>query len=182
MTEKIAEVRRWDLLWSGNAEKSGKNTGTNHNAHSSAAVSFSCYRTRLKTSEKVNIQMHDGKQSAHAVKQMQLWHIYTRVYIFRRQEIGEHNPLLWLQAGVEPPQPLQHSPSKRKEAEMTKKEFTRDKTNKQTNRKGRSSSWLSAYLFFQRACLLLRKKSCKSASFVFLFVCFSFFLFWHGYR
>lgn len=119
---------------------------------------------------------------AHAVRVTQMWleHIYTRVSRVYIQKEGDLRARSFAVATgrCRPPQPsLQHSPSKGKEAKMTKKEFTRDKTNKQTNRKGRSSIWLSAFLFFQRACLLRKSHANLNRETVCFYFCsLSFFL------
>lgn len=106
-----------------------------------------------------------------------------------------HIPLLWPAAGAahlsHPSSPVRNSPSKGKEAKWTRKKqrFKQQKTTtKQPNRKKRSSIWLSAYLFFQRACLLARNKKEPPANLeqfkycshfcCFLFaLCFVFFIF-----
>lgn len=115
------------------------------NAHSSAAVSLSCYRNRNNESrgqtQKLECMMVSSQAHAVRVTQMRLEHIYTRVSRVYIQKEGDLRARSFAVATgrCHPTQPsLQHSPSKGKEAKMTKKEFTRDKTNKQTGRDGQA--------------------------------------------
>lgn len=126
---------------------------------------------------------------AHAVRVTQMWleHIYTRVSRVYIQKEGDLRARSFAVATgrCRPPQPsLQHSPSKGKEAKMTKKEFTRDKTNKQ---EGTVKHLVKCFSVFPKS-LFVEKKSCKSESrnCLFLFLFFEFlsfcFLLLHGYR
>lgn len=137
------------------------------NAHSSAAASLSCYRNRNNESrgqtQKLECMMVSSQAHAVRVNQKQLEHIYTRVsrvYIYSE---GRRFESAILCCGHRPEQPIptpisQHSPSKGKEAKMTKKEFTRDKTNKQ---EGTVKHLVKCLSVFPKS-LFVKKKSCKS--------------------
>lgn len=116
-TEKIAEACWWDLLQSGNMEKSGKKH------RNQSQCSFQCsghgllLQDPIENKLKVNIEMHDGKQSAHAVKtNAAVTNIHTVtpiVCIYLEGRRFESTILCCGYRPVQTPQASQHSPSKK---------------------------------------------------------------------
>lgn len=148
---RVAEERWWDLPRSIHREKEEEEDRNQSESKMLIPVQLSRCRVTGTETMKVEVKLKNlnawwGKQSGSCCKSKSKAagaHIHTRlscVYIFRRKEIWECNPLLWPQAGAAHPNPhFNTHPAKEKKLKWPRKNLQETKqTNKQTGRDGQA--------------------------------------------